>query len=480
MAKNLFEYYQEQGQKLPSVAERSSVYEAQGLGSASEYRGTAEQNIALLDKLQNSGGGGSITIVDDKALKPNSSPAGTPTPDQQENQKLVPNFQHVSGEQLHVLPSGKMLRLDGTPFEEGGTGTPSPRTTGGGTGTPANPVETVDTTPDSPSTTGGTSKEDAELLVSNTVPETNAELAKLAGQAGLSLKEYYDLVGRGATLTKEESDKIRVDLGLDELEDRLFKKPDKSSEEVYKKAYQTSGLVDLKQKILAVNRQIDDEQRLFDEAINEINENPFLSEKTRVGEGRLREESFNRRMSRLEGRRQSFEDLYDDGIEEINGIVQRNQTDFGISQAIDEAKFNYLNAVADREAERQFNEKVNEGIDLETFVEESFTASESPKVFGGASTGYWTYDPTLKKFKQVVAPVVDSTADEREDTRVSEDLNTIRGVMSRLASSSASDDEKRVSFNQIRSQFIADNPDSGKVFDDIFNNSVYSFIPFKI
>jgi len=47
----LYEYYTQQGLPLPSISERAKLYEQFGLGSASEYRGTAEQNTALLRKL---------------------------------------------------------------------------------------------------------------------------------------------------------------------------------------------------------------------------------------------------------------------------------------------------------------------------------------------------------------------------------------------------------------------------------------------
>lgn len=48
----LYEYYKSKGQKLPSIAERSKVYEQSGLGSAGLYQGTYSQNVALLGKLQ--------------------------------------------------------------------------------------------------------------------------------------------------------------------------------------------------------------------------------------------------------------------------------------------------------------------------------------------------------------------------------------------------------------------------------------------
>lgn len=50
MATTLYDYYTGQGQKLPTVQERSKIYEAAGLGTG--YQGTAQQNTALLNYLQ--------------------------------------------------------------------------------------------------------------------------------------------------------------------------------------------------------------------------------------------------------------------------------------------------------------------------------------------------------------------------------------------------------------------------------------------
>jgi hypothetical protein len=52
-ATTLFEWYQAQGQGLPSVEQRASIYASLGLGQTSFYTGTAEQNAKLLDALKN-------------------------------------------------------------------------------------------------------------------------------------------------------------------------------------------------------------------------------------------------------------------------------------------------------------------------------------------------------------------------------------------------------------------------------------------
>jgi hypothetical protein len=51
-ATTLYEYYSALGQAIPSIAERAKMYESFGLGQATYYTGTAEQNTKLLSKLQ--------------------------------------------------------------------------------------------------------------------------------------------------------------------------------------------------------------------------------------------------------------------------------------------------------------------------------------------------------------------------------------------------------------------------------------------
>lgn len=69
MAKTLFEYYKSKGQSLPGIKERSKTFEELGLGSAGIYKGTGEQNVALLKRLD--------TLPPTPAPKPPVSPAGS-------------------------------------------------------------------------------------------------------------------------------------------------------------------------------------------------------------------------------------------------------------------------------------------------------------------------------------------------------------------------------------------------------------------
>lgn len=51
-ATNLSEWYTANGQSLPSISQRATLYQQYGLGQASYYTGTAEQNTNLLNKLK--------------------------------------------------------------------------------------------------------------------------------------------------------------------------------------------------------------------------------------------------------------------------------------------------------------------------------------------------------------------------------------------------------------------------------------------
>jgi len=52
MPNTLYDFYKNKKQPLPSLTDRASLYEQQGLGKANEYAGTADQNTNLLGKLQ--------------------------------------------------------------------------------------------------------------------------------------------------------------------------------------------------------------------------------------------------------------------------------------------------------------------------------------------------------------------------------------------------------------------------------------------
>jgi len=91
---NLAQYYSSKGQGLPSVQQRAPLYEQYGLGSASTYSGTAQQNTQLLGKLL----GGGVT----------SAPAqSAPTTPSFQNTQQVSTYLN-SFQSALAAPSGRM------------------------------------------------------------------------------------------------------------------------------------------------------------------------------------------------------------------------------------------------------------------------------------------------------------------------------------------------------------------------------------
>lgn len=243
-------------------------------------------------------------------------------------------------------------------------------------------------------------KSEAQKIQTLSTPQqqdTSSDRARAAASAGMSASEYRGTVEDSTFVSQKERKEIMDELGIDELEAQAYRKPSQTSQELYDSAYKTSGLADLKQQITQLNDQISKERKNLAEAVEVIDENPFLSEQSRVGRGKRLLDQAEARISNIQSRIDAATNLYNTGIQEINNIVTRNQNDFTQNQNIDIAKLNYLQAKAEKQVEQLYTQKVREGMDMDTFLTES-TDTEVPKVIGTADTGYFSWDPLTKKF----------------------------------------------------------------------------------
>lgn len=226
--------------------------------------------------------------------------------------------------------------------------------------------------------------------------------AELAGSAGLSLDDWT----KTQMPTAEESANIAKELGITTLEGEVFKKPTKTSQEIYDTAYSTSGLADIKAQIMKINEEVNKSREELRVGTGKIDENPFLTETSRVGRGKRLLAQYEAKITNQLDQATRLQGLYDKGIEEINKIITRNATDFGVNQTIDQAKLNYLQKKAEVEATKLTAKRVTEG--LPSYLSGK-TAGQKPEVIGGQDTGYFKWDPTLKKFIQVVPASTKST-----------------------------------------------------------------------
>lgn len=236
-------------------------------------------------------------------------------------------------------------------------------------------------------------------VVDNTKVTDPSVIATQAGQAGLTPDQYNKIVDNSSSVTQAESDAIAKSLGIPALEGQLFSIPSQSSQQLYDQAYSTSGLSDIKAKIQALNDSIATDRSNLTSATAQIDENPFLIESSRVGRGKRilaqAESTINNKLDQIK----QLQGVYDNGINEINGIISRNQADFNTNQSVNTAKLNYLKAKAESQITNLKASKVNSATDNSSYL--SNTQGKAPSVVGSATTGYFTYDPTTKKFVQV-------------------------------------------------------------------------------
>lgn len=247
-------------------------------------------------------------------------------------------------------------------------------------------------------------------------PEQQAQadrdrIADEAGRAGLSVTEYQNLMN---TPSKKEREDIAKELGITELEASVFRKPKKSTEDLYKDMYATAGLADVKSKIDALNKEIDRDREQLREAIGGIDENPFLVETSRVGRGKRvldqAEQKINNKLSQV----QRYQDAYNMGVDEINKSIIRIQADFTQNQEIDTAKLNYLLKKMEVQVSDLGNSKMTGS--LSSYLK-GRTSGKTPDVIGNSETGFYKYDATTGRFIQVIGES-DKSKLEKEKLRV--------------------------------------------------------------
>ena len=267
-----------------------------------------------------------------------------------------------------------------------GTKSPSP------TPTPANPAN-------------------PQLTPEQIAKQESDDLAKKAGEAGLSIQEYQAVLDRQNYVSKDESDKLAKELGIPTVEGELFAKPSKSSEQLYQDAYASSGLADIKTKINALNDEIARERANLAEAIGQIDENPFLTEVSRVGRGKRLLEQAEQRINNKLAQVTQYQTLYDTGINEINNMVTRNQNDFNTNQTINTAKLNYLQKKLEQQVGQLGDKKKGDAMGSLSSYLGGVSSGKAPTVIGNSESGFYKYDPTTKKFVQVVGQSAKTTAE---------------------------------------------------------------------
>lgn len=253
------------------------------------------------------------------------------------------------------------------------------------------------------------------------------EISRLAGEAGMSVTEYIAFMKARTEPTKEETEAIAKELGIDTLETDVFKKPKDTTDEIYQQEYKRLGLDDLKRKIEALDEDIARDRANLTEAVGTIDENPFLIETSRVGRGKRVLDQAEQTINNKLEQRKAYADLYDQSINEINALIKRTTDDFNVSQSVDQAKLNYLIKKAELRATQKQNTRTTASMGTYLKGRQKLKDEEAPDLVGTSETGYFRWDGTTKKYVQVIAPAPRASSTEKDTFNPTADQKALVG-----------------------------------------------------
>lgn len=260
--------------------------------------------------------------------------------------------------------------------------------------------------------------------------ERNNTIARLAGQSGMSLDDLRSLIGSGLPAGTEEE--IRKSLGIDALESRVFT-PAPSTEKLFTDAYAAAGLADVKKKIEELAGKKTNVSRQLNERMLGVNENPWLSETSRLNNIKNTKDFFQGDISAISEEEATLRELFNTGLNEVSNLVTRRSADFANQQAIDSAQLNYLINRATQELSKR--EKAEAGK-IARYLPEYFTAkigSSKPETITTSDGAIYQWDKSAGRFVEIRASQADITVNpetgELYDKRTGQVVNGSSGFV---------------------------------------------------
>lgn len=147
---------------------------------------------------------------------------------------------------------------------------------------------------------------------------------------------------------------------IGELSKQLFSTATAPNQQkIYQEAFNASGLAEIKTRLTDLNTKIADLTAKYTAKEGDINENPFLSEASRVGRLKRLTAQRDAEIGNLVDAYKSYADLYNQGIEEINSAVERQVGDYNTQRQISNEELSYLLGIENAEAEQQATAEKN-------------------------------------------------------------------------------------------------------------------------
>jgi len=129
---------------------------------------------------------------------------------------------------------------------------------------------------------------------------------------------------------------------IKELEKTAFAPPPKTWDEIYKEAYDTSGLTDIKKKIEDLDAKILQRKNDLYAEEEEITGNPWLFEASKLGKVKREYDRANKDIELLVDQRKSLADEYNTGIKSAGDVADRALKGWEAQAKLYQAELDYL------------------------------------------------------------------------------------------------------------------------------------------
>lgn len=129
---------------------------------------------------------------------------------------------------------------------------------------------------------------------------------------------------------------------IDQLSKDIFKVDVPSQQKLYEDAYNAAGLGTIRTTLEDLNKRIAAKQEAYTAKEGDINENPFLSEASRVGRLKRLDDQKQAEIGNLLDQYKQYADLYNTGVGEVNDAVTRQIGDFNTKRQVGSEELQYL------------------------------------------------------------------------------------------------------------------------------------------
>ena len=142
--------------------------------------------------------------------------------------------------------------------------------------------------------------------------------------------------------TPEEAARLVKPMRIQELERQAFQPAPQNFEQIFTQRYNEAGLSDIRNRIESLDNRILEQRRQLIAEEGEINENPWLSEASRVGRVRRLYDMAQKDIELLSDERKLLADRYNDGLTQARDMATRIIADWGATQQLRQREIEHL------------------------------------------------------------------------------------------------------------------------------------------